>query len=37
MIFKIIALVLMAAFYACYFIKMLGQKRHGGIVKGKRN
>ena len=29
MIFKIIALVLMAAFYACYFIKMLGQKKKG--------
>jgi len=29
MIFKIIALVLMAAFYACYFIKLLGQKKKG--------
>ena len=29
MIFKIIALVLMAAFYACYFMKMLGQKKKG--------
>ena len=29
MIFKIIALVLMVAFYACYFIKMLGQKKKG--------
>lgn len=29
MIFKIIALVLMAAFYACYYIKMFGQKKKG--------
>ena len=39
MIFKIIALVLMVAFYACYFIKMLGQKKKGikttQIGKGK--
>ena len=27
MVFKIIALVLMAAFYACYYIKMFGQKK----------
>ncbi|MBQ7921437.1 MAG: isoprenylcysteine carboxylmethyltransferase family protein [Clostridia bacterium] len=29
MIFKIIALTLMAAFYACYYIKLLGQKKKG--------
>lgn len=29
MIFKIIALLLMAAFYACYYIKMFGQKKKG--------
>ena len=29
MIFKVIALVLMAAFYACYYIKMFGQKKKG--------
>ena len=45
MIFRIIALIIMAAFYACYFIKMLVQKKRGikttqigsgktGFVKG---
>lgn len=45
MIFRVIALVLMAAFYACYYIKLLGQKKKGikttqigngktGFVKG---
>lgn len=45
MIFRVIALVLMAAFYACYYIKLLGQKKRGikttqigngktGFVKG---
>lgn len=29
MYFKIIALLLMAAFYACYYIKLFGQKRKG--------
>ena len=29
MIFKLIALVLMVAFYACYYIKLLGQKKKG--------
>ena len=29
MIFKVIALVLLAAFYACYYIKMFGQKKKG--------
>ena len=45
MIFRVIALVLMAAFYACYYTKLLGQKKKGikttqigsgktGFVKG---
>lgn len=45
MIFRVIALVLMAAFYACYYIKLFGQKKKGikttqigsgksGFVKG---
>lgn len=45
MIFKIIALVILAAFYACYYAKLLGQKKKGikttqigsgktGFVKG---
>lgn len=29
MIFQVIALVLMAVFYACYYIKLLGQKKKG--------
>lgn len=29
MIFRVIALVLMAVFYACYYIKLLGQKKKG--------
>lgn len=29
MLFRIIALLLMAAFYACYYIKLLGQKKKG--------
>ena len=29
MIFNLIALVLMVAFYACYYIKLLGQKKKG--------
>ena len=39
MFFKISALVLLAAFYACYFIKMFGQRKKGiktsQIGKGK--
>lgn len=39
MIFKISALVLLAVFYACYFIKMFGQRKKGiktsQIGKGK--
>lgn len=39
MIFRVIALVLMATFYACYYIKFLGQKKKGiktaQIGKGK--
>ena len=29
MIFRIIALIFLAAFYACYYIKLLGQKKKG--------
>ena len=45
MVFRIIALIILAAFYACYYIKLLGQKKKGikttqigsgktGFVKG---
>lgn len=45
MVFKVIAIALMAAFYACYYIKLIGQKKKGirttqigsgktGFVKG---
>lgn len=29
MVFRIIALIILAAFYACYYIKLLGQKKKG--------